>query len=257
LIPGVQEPDEMRVEPFPVNNVVLTAPELMLGEAIESADKSDPAALLPALNQILAKYPDYSDGYVARSFALCGGNDRAAIMSSIGSALKFIGTSRTGKDSIGSLLALQAKMEYANEDFAAAINDLDRGIRADLKKATKFTNYSGAVKPEKTASVCVWTEPDMDALVQRFPTDYRLYLVRGLYFSSFAPLNEESLKPAIENLSKAAELNAKSALPQFHGRLRGQWKIGNCLRRWLRLARPMAASLIGIVCSGKRIHNAC
>jgi hypothetical protein len=75
LIPGVQEPDEMRVEPFPVNNVVLTAPELMLGEAMESADKNDPAALLPALNQILAKYPDYSDGYVAPSFALCGDND--------------------------------------------------------------------------------------------------------------------------------------------------------------------------------------
>jgi hypothetical protein len=55
----------------------------------------------------------------------------------------------------------------------------------------------------------------MDALVQRFPTDYRLYLVRGLYFSSFAPLNEESLKPEIVNLSKAAELNAKSALPQL------------------------------------------
>jgi hypothetical protein len=55
----------------------------------------------------------------------------------------------------------------------------------------------------------------MDALVQRFPTDYRSYFFRGLYFSSFAPLNEESFKPAIENLSKAAELNAKSALPQL------------------------------------------
>jgi tetratricopeptide (TPR) repeat protein len=214
LIPGIQEPEEMRVEPFPVNNVVLTAPELMLGEAMENFDKSDLAALLPALNQILAKYPDFSDGHIMRAAVLCEGNDRVAIMADRDRALKFIDTSRTGKDSIGSLLSMQAKMEYANEDYAAAINDLDRGIRADLKKATKFTN-SGAAKPEKTASVCVWTEPDMDALVQRFPTDYRSYLFRGLYLCSFAPLNEESLKPAIENLSKAAELNAKSALPQL------------------------------------------
>ena len=105
-----------------------------------------------------------------RAAALCEGNDHVAIMADLDRALKFIDTSRTGKASIGSLLSMQAKMEYANEDYAAAINDLDRGIRADLKKATKFTN-SGAVKPEKTASLCVWTEPDMDALVQRFPTD--------------------------------------------------------------------------------------
>jgi hypothetical protein len=158
LIPGIQEPEEMRVEPFPVNNVVLTAPELMLGEAMENFDKSDLAALLPALNQILAKYPDFSDGHIMRAAVLCEGNDRVAIMADLDRALKFIDTSRTGKDSIGSLLSMQAKMEYANEDYPAAINDLDRGIRADLKKATKFTN-SGAAKPEKTASVCVWTEP--------------------------------------------------------------------------------------------------
>jgi hypothetical protein len=57
LIPGIQEPEEMRVEPFPINKVVLTAPEQMLGEAMKN--ESDPRALLPALNHLLAQYPDF------------------------------------------------------------------------------------------------------------------------------------------------------------------------------------------------------
>ena len=84
------------------------------------------------------------------------------------------------------------------------MDDLEKAIRTDLGKATKFTN-SGGVKPEKTAPVCVWTEPDMDDLVQRFPADYRSHLFRGLYFGKFAPLNEDSFKPAIESLTKAAQ----------------------------------------------------
>jgi hypothetical protein len=62
LIPGVQEPEEMRTEPIPVE--VLAPPERMLGEAAEQVGSNgNPAALLPALDRILAKYPDYSDGY--------------------------------------------------------------------------------------------------------------------------------------------------------------------------------------------------
>jgi len=57
LLPGIQEPEEMRVEPISV--AVLTPPERMLGEAMRQVSgKSGPAALLPALNGILAKYPN-------------------------------------------------------------------------------------------------------------------------------------------------------------------------------------------------------
>src|ERR1700677_407187 len=62
LIPGIQEPDELRVEPFPA--YVPTEPERMLGEAMkQNQGINNPDALLPALNRILSKYPDYADGY--------------------------------------------------------------------------------------------------------------------------------------------------------------------------------------------------
>ena len=74
LIPGVQEPEEMRVEPFPAASP--TPPEQMFAAAMqEVGNTSKPEALLPALDRILNKYPDYSDGYTMRLAALCSGND--------------------------------------------------------------------------------------------------------------------------------------------------------------------------------------
>lgn len=214
LIRGIQEPDELRVEPLPGTQMVLTPPERMLAEAMQSADKGDPNALLPAVNRILTSYPEFAEGYVLRLGALCGTNDPAAILSDIDNSIKFAGASHPLKDSRVSLLSMRAKIEYATGHYDAAMTDLETAVRTDLRKATEFTN-SGAVKPEKTASICVWTEPDMDALVQRFPADYRSYLFRGLYFSKFAPLDEPSVKPAFDNLDKASQLNSTSALPQY------------------------------------------
>ena len=217
LVPGVQEPAEMRVEPFPANKVDLTAPERMLGEALENSDKRKPATLLPALNRILTQYPDFSDGYVMRAFALCdAGNERSAIAGDLDRAIKSIATSRTGKESLASLLSTRAKIEYLNGDYVTALNDLDNAIRSDLSKADTFPN-SGATKPEQTASVCTWTQPDMDALVQRFPTDYRSYLFRGLYFYFFTHFNDDEAlrKAALDDFHKASQTNGSSALPHY------------------------------------------
>ena len=112
IISGVKEPDEMRVEPFPLTNSVLTAPELMLADAIKSVENNKPAALLPALNQILAKYPDFSDGsHEARR--LCEGNDLIAISSDINNALKYVTSSRIGNTPLSSLLSMRAKLYQA------------------------------------------------------------------------------------------------------------------------------------------------
>ena len=123
LISGVQEPAEMRVEPIPA--AVLTPPERMLGEAMQQVgNRGGSAPLLPALDRILAKYPDYSDGYVMRLGSLCDGGDRTAILSNVNSALKYVSNSRMGKDSPASLLSMRAKLEHVNGDDSAAMEGL-------------------------------------------------------------------------------------------------------------------------------------
>ena len=214
LIPGVTEPEEMRVEPFPV--LVPTAPERMLGDAMkETRGNGDPNALLLALNRILTKYPDFADGYAMRLASLCNGKDHSAILSDINNALKYNSSSESAKETQAGMLSMKAKLEHDNGDDDDALRDLDRSIHVNLADAAQFAN-SGATAPEKTAAACTWTETDMDQLKQHFPKDYRTYLFAGLYYGFFSTWNDASLKPAMDNLDKAAELAPNSALPHFY-----------------------------------------
>lgn len=217
LIPGVQEPDEMRVEPFPTNTVEPSAAERMLMDAFQNSDNSKPATLLPALNQIITQYPDFPDAYMVRAFALCdAGSDLSAIAADLDRAIKSVDAIRTGKGSLASLLSMRAKIEYANGDYNVALNDLEKAIRADLTKADAFAN-SGAVKPEQSAPVCIWTEPDMNSLVKRFPADYRAYVMRGLYYSFFTRFSSDEALPnrAADDFRRAVEKSPGSTLPHY------------------------------------------
>jgi tetratricopeptide (TPR) repeat protein len=213
LIPGIQEPEEMRVEPFP--QASLSPPEQMLAAAMqEVGNNSKPDALLPALDRILKKYPDYSDGYMMRLAALCSGNDLKATLINLNSALRYADNSRVGKDSRNALLSMRAKIEHTQGDDSEAVKDLETAVRANLADSPQFVN-SGAVAPEKTAAACTWTESDMDALVQRFPNDYRSYEFRGLYYAFFASWHEPSLNAAVENLRRAININGNEASLHF------------------------------------------
>jgi tetratricopeptide (TPR) repeat protein len=186
LIPGIKEPPELRVEPFTPKKTELSAPDRMMGEIIKTLNAKNLALSLPALNQLLAQYPDYADGYTFRVGALCeAANDTNAISSDLTSAIRLIDQSSTEKDSFVSLQAMQAKMEFQRGNFAGALDLLERAVASDPKQATQFVN-SGGVKPrDKETSICVWTQSDMNELVRRFPNDYRAYMVRGLYYSFF------------------------------------------------------------------------
>jgi hypothetical protein len=117
-IAGVREPDEMLVEPLPINGEP-AAPLRELAEATNNFSKGNFVEMLPALDRILTRYPDFADGYVFRVGALCETNDRRRAMSDLNSAIKFIGNSLTGKDSIRSLLSMRAKLAYADGDYVA------------------------------------------------------------------------------------------------------------------------------------------
>jgi hypothetical protein len=111
-VPGVKEPEEMRVEPRPA--VVPTEPEKMLAAETKGGAKwSDPAVLLPVLNRVLTEFPDYSDGYAMRAGLLCSGGDRAAVLADINSALEHRHNSRVEK-SAASLFSMRAKIEHLN-----------------------------------------------------------------------------------------------------------------------------------------------
>jgi tetratricopeptide (TPR) repeat protein len=214
LISGINEPKEMRVEPRPIT--VPSEPEKMLAAETQGGSKmNDPSVLLPALNRVLTKFPGYSDGYSIRAGLLCSGGDRAAILADIKSALSHVQNSRV-KESTASLFSMRAKIEHLNGDDGDALADLDKSVSANPSGADKFVN-SGATGPEKAAGTCTWTEPDIEALVQRFPSDYRPYVLRGLYFSFFTTFNDDETlrKRALDEFRRAVEAKPDLALPHY------------------------------------------
>jgi hypothetical protein len=112
-IPNIQEPEEMRVAPLPTHNTVLAPADRMLGEAFEANPKNDVHAMVPAINRIIASYPDYAPAYIVRLGALCEDNDKDAVLSDINCALKFSANSQAFsepmKQSIGSLYGMRAR----------------------------------------------------------------------------------------------------------------------------------------------------
>jgi tetratricopeptide (TPR) repeat protein len=214
LVAGVTEPDELRVEPLapPTPN----AADRALGEAFQKlGSKNATTDILNLVNPLLASYPDYADGYVLRVGALCqlSTSNHTAIISDIDAAIKY--HPRAESSSVGNLLAMKAKIEYADDEDGRAMADLEAAMRGDLEKAAQMFN-NGQVAPGNTSpSWCTWTESDIGGLVTKFPNDYRAYLFRGLFYTQFASNDEPSLTPALENIRKAADLNRQSALPHY------------------------------------------
>jgi len=110
LIPGIQEPEEMRVKPLQSNKVEPPAPLRELAEAANNFSKKNLPEWLPVLDRILAKYPDFPEGYVFRIGALCEINDRRRAISDINSALKFKNSSQSIKDGLAGWLSMRAKL---------------------------------------------------------------------------------------------------------------------------------------------------
>lgn len=123
LVVGVNEPDELRVEPFPLP--VLTPPEQAFADQLRKPTSPNAKFdMLAMINPILKSYPDYGDGYAMRVTALCEApaTKPAAIISDIDSAIKY--HAKPESASTAELLSFRARLEYAAGQSGSAVTDL-------------------------------------------------------------------------------------------------------------------------------------
>jgi tetratricopeptide (TPR) repeat protein len=211
LIPGVDEPEELRVEPIPFPSL---SPQMrMLSQAMESKNHGD---WLQALNHVIQKYPRYGDAYAIRATLLCeGSGNGVAVMNDIESANRY-GTEMLS-DKPDMFVPIKAKIAHSNGNNTAAIAELFQYISKHPSDALSFAG-SGGLAPEKAPSTCTWSETDIQDLIKQFPNDFKPYLFAGLYYGFFAKFTEgESSFPlASKNFTKAAELDPTSPLPAYY-----------------------------------------
>lgn len=179
-------------------------------------EKNKQAAV--SLGQIISKYPEYSDAYFLRAtvLILTGGKDYQKILSDIDNAVKYHTSSKyqSAYSSTAGMYGLRAKVDMLADNYQQAISDLETAVKIDPSNTNEIFN-TGGVKPEDESNSTALQKSDMDLLVSKYPTDYRTYLFRGMFYYSFTSFGEQYFTPALDNLSQALKVNPNSALANY------------------------------------------
>jgi tetratricopeptide (TPR) repeat protein len=246
-IVGVAEPPELTGEPKPVSPPPTDA-ERQLLEAITALNfaETDPAkmkAQRDELDRRIRRAPEYADGHTARALLSCDHEPPEDILADIAKALSAPKSFLSGHKS--TLRAFRAKLHLNNGHYREAMDDLDAAIKQQVEEAQRLDDRDGwfpvAVKKEPVlqAEPCEWTLRDLDGLVRRFSTDYRVYLYRGMYFSSSAIFDRRYRDQAILDFEKAIALNPRSVLAYY---FLGERYSPNTLQAGMEVPQPAKAS---------------
>jgi tetratricopeptide (TPR) repeat protein len=211
-IDGLPEPPELSGKPKKVSEP--SEADRQLFEIIgHLKDETEAKSILPKLGDFITQYPDYSDAYFLRATCeacILNSSDFTSISNDVKAAMTHPGQVYNQTD----YYSLLGKIEYAQANYAQAIDDLEKAMKRDLDSADRMFNIEGT-KPAKTSKFCIWNVTDIDGLVKRFPKDYRVRLFRGLYYLYFTTFKEDYYPNAMQEFRTAALLNPNSPLPQF------------------------------------------
>jgi len=188
-------------------------------KALQSLNPKDASTLAPALRELtmlIQQEPNNSDAHLLRAEVLCESRaDTKSILNEIIMSLSTrISSKSSAYDTLKGHYALMAKVEFDSGQSQNAMNDLETAIRQNYEDAEQVFN-DGNVKPTTVTQPCVWTQPDLESLAQKFPTDYRPHLYRGLYLSYFGLYSDVDYQPILKEFDRAATLNPASPLPHY------------------------------------------
>lgn len=211
---GIDEPPELTGEPKKV--IQPSEADRQMYEILKNnlKDESDIRAVLPKLSNFLNQYADYSDGYFLRATCeacMLNSHDFASIANDVNKAMSLTGEIYNLTD----YYSLLGKVALAKGEYQQAMDDLDKAMRRDLDSADRMFNIEGDKPEQASPKFCIWTLGDLDALIAKFPNDYRPRLFRGLYYEFFTTFKETYYPNATHEFQSAAALNPKSPLPQY------------------------------------------
>ena len=171
---------------------------------------------ITALGNIIEKYPKYSDAYFLRA-TVAMMSDRAnyqQVLSDIDRAIQLQSSAKSENVvySSSDMYTLRAKVDMIAGNDQQAVSDIETAIKAD-PTANFFNN--GGVKPEDDTNPTALQKGDFDALVTKYPDDYRVYMFRGLFYRFFATFDEQYYTPALSDLERAQSLDPNSAFVDY------------------------------------------
>jgi tetratricopeptide (TPR) repeat protein len=219
-IAGVVEPPELMEEPAVVKEPSEPSDAERQIDKIAQTDWNDPEKVKSAneeLSEIIKLLPDYSDAYFLRATARCSLNssDHSGISGDLDAAIKYY-PRHDNRYSLTPMIEMKSKVEYAARQYRAAIEDLEIVLRLNLSYPVIFVD--AALGGEVNPNTCGWSKSDVDALTKHAPTDYRVYLYKGLFKFALAFGDSDhraSYESALTDVKHAIVVNPRSALSHY------------------------------------------
>lgn len=188
-ISGVNEPPELLIpaEKPPVRTEETDA----LGKVLSNLKAGNEAAMLPAFDAYLAKYPGVGDLYPAKAAIRCMTGDLQGANADVEKALSGarLILSDNPQAERPEMLAVHAKLAFlANKDSV-----VEQDLHSIIELYSSDINYltDGRVKvSDKPNSACGWTIEDIDRWLQHSHNSTDSQVFREIYVAAFAPLDD-------------------------------------------------------------------
>jgi len=195
-IEGISEPPELSGEPKQFRQP--TAAERQILEIVgHLKNENEAKAALPALDNLIQEHSDYSDAYFLRAYVngcMLNTKDFGQLTSDIHAAKAQPGAAVYNETDYESLLG---KIANERSNYAEAIGHLENAMKKDPDNGDRMFNIEGT-EPERTSKFCIWNLSDLDNLVAKFSTDYRVWLFRGLYYEFFTTFKKTGMKTLLK-----------------------------------------------------------
>jgi tetratricopeptide (TPR) repeat protein len=201
-----------------------TAADLrLIGSKALKGDPDHPETLAPALkdlNDVIAQAPGRSDLYLVRATLSCFNRaEPSSVVADINESIELYRPEQSAYENLAGHYALRARMELDTGHYADSLKDVDLAISQNYDDAANIFN-DGKVEPSKSSRRCVWSQPDLDMLANKFPSDGRPFIYKGLYLKFFSRFSLENRSSgALEAFNRATELAPQSPLPHYYAGL--------------------------------------
>lgn len=107
--------------------------------------------------------------------------------------------------------SLRAKLALLFKNYPQTLKHLEAALRSDPSNSSHLFDIGGT-RPEDESNFTALGKSDFDLLVAKCPGDYRAYMVRGVFYSTF---DEKYYSLAISDLEQAQKLKSSSALVEY------------------------------------------
>ena len=177
---------------------------------------------LSLLDPILRDNPTWSEGWLLRSalrMTAPGSPDVDVALSEINTAISvFPSTKLKSKtNTLSECYSTRALIHFIKHNYKACLDDLEASYKDDYSQAHSvfYRATEPGAKPESKFS---WGVDILDQLEEKFPHDYRVQIVQGLYYFARASGKENRRYgyQALQHFKSASKMHPKSPIPIYY-----------------------------------------